>query len=204
MKLTPTLAAATLGVFWMVVQLLQRELLRLATRDALTDALNRAAFLAEFEREASRVARGGAAFSLAMFDLDRFKALNDRYGHPAGDEVLRLAAATMRQCLRRHDVLARFGGEEFALLMPDTDKATAVRIAERIRAAVEAIPFTRDGERVALSLSGGVATRGEDGTDWERLFAAADRALYAAKGAGRNRVLPAALAGGEMARPAAA
>jgi diguanylate cyclase (GGDEF)-like protein len=183
--------AATLGVFWVVVQLLQRELVRLAHHDGLTGIFNRPAFLAEFEREASRSRRGGERFSLAMFDLDRFKDLNDRFGHAAGDEVLRLAAATMRDCLRRHDVLGRYGGEEFALLMPAADKDTALRIAERVRAAVEALAYSRGAERVTLSVSGGVATQGDDGGSWEELFAAADRALYAAKNAGRNRVLSA-------------
>jgi diguanylate cyclase (GGDEF)-like protein len=183
--------AATLGVFWMVVQLLERDLVRLANRDALTGMLNRPAFLAEFEREISRSRRGGERFSLAVFDLDRFKDLNDRFGHAAGDRVLQLAAAAMRQCLRGHDVLARYGGEEFALLMPAADKDTGLRIAERIRAAVEALAFQPSSERVALSVSGGVATRDEDGADWEALFAAADGALYAAKNAGRNRIVAA-------------
>jgi diguanylate cyclase (GGDEF)-like protein len=183
--------AATLGVFWMVVQLLQRELVRLAHYDGLTGILNRPAFLAEFEREASRSRRGGERFSLAVFDLDHFKNLNDRFGHAAGDEVLRLAAATMRQCLRRHDVLGRYGGEEFALLMPAADKDTGLRIAERVRAAVEGLAFNRSEQPITLSLSGGVATQGEDGASWEELFAAADRALYAAKNAGRNRVVSA-------------
>jgi diguanylate cyclase (GGDEF)-like protein len=184
--------AATLGVFWMVVQLLQAELVRQATRDALTHLLNRPAFMAEFEREASRSQRAGANFSLAVFDIDRFKALNDLYGHPAGDQALQLVAAAMRKCLRRHDVLGRFGGEEFALLMPEADKATALVIAERIRAEVAGLVFSQGVERVQLSLSGGVATRNEHGKDWETLFAAADRALYAAKNAGRNQVVSAA------------
>jgi diguanylate cyclase (GGDEF)-like protein len=183
--------AATLGVFWIVVQLLQRDLVHLAHHDALTGILNRPAFLAEFEREASRSGRGGERLSLAVFDLDRFKDLNDRFGHAAGDEVLRLAAAAMRQCLRRHDVLGRYGGEEFALLMPAADKPTGLRIAERIRVAIETTAFDQNSERIKLSVSAGVATLGEDGGNWEELFAAADRALYGAKHAGRNCVLSA-------------
>jgi diguanylate cyclase (GGDEF)-like protein len=162
--------------------------MRLATQDALTQMLNRPAFLGEFEREASRSVRAGQRLSLAVFDLDHFKALNDRHGHPAGDEILRRVAHAMRACLRRHDVLGRLGGEEFAALMPAADKETALRIAERIRAAIQAIDFEAQGERVGLAVSGGVATRGEDGENWEALFSAADRALYRAKSAGRNRV----------------
>jgi len=180
--------AATLGVYWMMVQLLQRELVVSATHDALTGLFNRQAFLAEFEREASRSARGNAPFSLAVFDLDRFKALNDMYGHPAGDEALRLVAATMRQCLRRHDVLGRLGGEEFALLMPGTAREDALMVAERIRAGIEQLHYAVKGERISLSVSGGLATRGRDGADWDTLFAAADRALYGAKHAGRNKM----------------
>lgn len=184
--------AATLGVYWMVVQLLQRELVRSATLDALTGLLNRQAFLDEFGREASRSARGGGNFSLAIFDLDRFKALNDLHGHPAGDAALRLVAGAMRGCLRRHDVLGRLGGEEFALLMPGAKKEEALAVAERIRTEVEQVKFAQKGERIGLSLSGGIATRGQDGEDWDALFAAADRALYQAKHAGRNRMVAAA------------
>jgi len=180
--------AATLGVFWIVVQLLQRELVRLASHDALTGLLNRQAFLAEFEREASRSERSEQVFSLAVLDLDRFKALNDLHGHPAGDEALRLVAAAMRGCLRRHDVLGRLGGEEFALLMPGAGKDTALQVAERIRAEIEALSYVQKGTHVPLSVSGGVATCGTDGADWDALFSAADRALYAAKNAGRNRM----------------
>lgn len=182
------IVAATLGMFWMVVQLLQLDLVRLATLDSLTGLLNRQSFLTEFAREASRSKRGNLIFSLAVFDLDHFKGLNDKYGHPAGDEALRLVVGAMQDCLRGHDLLGRLGGEEFALLMPGADKETALRVAERIRVAVEALQFAPKGERVPLNVSGGVAMRGADGTDWETLFAAADGALYKAKNAGRNRM----------------
>lgn len=121
--------AGTFGNFWIEAQHLQLELARQAARDSLTGMLNRRAFMAEFERELARVRRGGTVLSLAIFDLDHFKELNDTHGHPAGDEVLRSIAATMRAAIRHPDILGRYGGEEFALLMPDTDVEMAMSVA---------------------------------------------------------------------------
>lgn len=181
----------TLGVMWMGIQELQRELVRSARIDSLTGVLNRGAFLVEFAREESRSDREGRPFSLAIFDLDRFKTLNDRYGHPVGDKVLQDVVGTMRLSIRRHDLIGRYGGEEFALLMPNTGKDTALRVAERVRNEVEQKGVMIDGERVQLTLSGGVATYQVDGHDWDSLLSAADTALYAAKAAGRNLIRPA-------------
>jgi diguanylate cyclase (GGDEF)-like protein len=180
--------ALTFGYLWMANEGLQGELAHLAAYDPLTQVLNRGAFLAQFEREVSRSKRERIPFSLAIFDLDRFKRINDAYGHPAGDRALQSVVATMRTGIRKHDVLGRYGGEEFALLMPNTAKAMAHQVAERIRADIELRGFETGGRKVNLTVSGGLATYPVDGEDWDTLLTAADNALYDAKAAGRNRV----------------
>lgn len=183
--------AGSFGMFWMEIQYLHLELARQAARDSLTGMLNRRAFMAEFERELARVRRGGTVLSLAMFDLDHFKKLNDLYGHPAGDEVLRSIAATMQASIRQPDILGRYGGEEFALLMPDTDADMAMRVAGRIRVAVQMHGVEWNGRPLSITLSGGIAAFGVNGVTSDALIAAADAALYEAKRAGRNRILAA-------------
>jgi len=180
---------STLSVMWMEIESLQAELVRSARFDALTGMQNRGTFLGEFEREVSRCARGSPGFSLAIFDLDRFKNLNDQYGHPFGDQVLKAFASVLSADIRKHDTVGRYGGEEFALLMPSTGKDTALRVAERVRRDLEARGIVVNGKRVELTVSGGVATYGVDGEDWDTLLSAADRALYAAKNSGRNRII---------------
>jgi diguanylate cyclase (GGDEF)-like protein len=179
---------STLGAMWMEIESLQGELVRSAQYDSLTGLYNRGTFLAEFEREVSRSARGGPAFSLAIFDLDQFKQINDRYGHPVGDSVLKAFADALRASIRKHDVVGRYGGEEFALLMPQTGKETAVRVAERVRRELEARGVSVDGKRIEVTVSGGIASYGVDGQDWDALLTAADDALYESKNAGRNRI----------------
>ena len=179
---------ATFGIFWMENQYLHYEIARQAARDSLTGMLNRGSFLTEFERELSRVRRGAKALSLAMFDLDHFKQLNDTHGHPAGDEVLRAVAASMRSSLRQQDTLGRYGGEEFALVMPDSDAEAAMRVAERIRAAVQTRGVQWQHRRLSITISGGIASYAVHGESGEKLIAAADAALYEAKRSGRNRI----------------
>jgi len=183
--------AATLGIMWMEIESLQAELVRSARYDSLTGLYNRGTFLEEFEREVSRCVRGAPAFSLAMFDLDRFKRMNDEFGHPFGDRVLKAFAEVLRAGIRKHDTVGRYGGEEFALLMPNTGKDTAMRVAERLRRDLEARGITVDGKRIDVTVSGGVSAFGEEGEDWDALLSAADRALYEAKNAGRNRIVSA-------------
>ncbi len=183
--------AATLGVMWIEIQYLQRDLIHSARIDALTGVLNRGTFLEEFGREISRSEREGTVFSLAIFDLDHFKRLNDRYGHPAGDRALKSVVETMRATIRRHDLVGRYGGEEFALLMPNTGKESAIRVAERVRGEIGLTGVRIGAERVDLTASGGVATFQLDGFDWDSLLIAADNALYAAKDGGRNRIVAA-------------
>ena len=183
--------ALTFGFMWMANELLQGELVRLAAYDSLTQVLNRGAFLAEFEREVSRSKREETLFSLAIFDVDRFKRINDQFGHPAGDRALQGVVATLSARLRKHDVVGRYGGEEFSLLMPNTGKETAVGVAERVRIEIERRGFDVAGRRIALTVSGGVATYPLDGADWDTLLTAADNALYEAKQGGRNRIVAA-------------
>jgi diguanylate cyclase (GGDEF)-like protein len=183
--------AATLGVMWMEIQRLETDLVRLATIDGLTGILNRRAFLDASEREISRCNRSGETFGFTMFDLDWFKRINDNYGHPVGDKVLRSFTDTLRSVVRPHDVLGRYGGEEFALVMPGIDKAAACAIVERCRQAVERRSIEHDGRPIRLTVSAGVATFGEDGGDLESLIKASDAALYQAKASGRNCVIAA-------------
>jgi diguanylate cyclase (GGDEF)-like protein len=183
--------AGTFGMFWMEIQYRNLELVRQAARDSLTGMLNRRSLLAEFERELARVRRGGTMLSVAMFDLDHFKRLNDAHGHQAGDEVLRSVAASMQSSIRQPDILGRYGGEEFALVMPDTDADMAMRVAERIRIAVQMSVVEWKSERLSITISGGVAAFAANGVTAEALIAASDAALYDAKRAGRNRIVQA-------------
>lgn len=190
--------AATLGIMWMEIERLQDDLLRLASIDGLTGMLNRRAFLDASEREVSRCNRSGSSFGYAMFDLDFFKRINDSYGHPAGDSVLRSLADTLRGVLRPHDLIGRYGGEEFALLLPGIGKTAACEIVERCRQAVERRSIEYDGHPIRVTASAGVAAFGEDGGDLATLIEAADAALYQAKKSGRNRVMPASSADREQ------
>jgi diguanylate cyclase (GGDEF)-like protein len=126
-----------------------------------------------------------------MFDLDLFKRINDSYGHLVGDRALHLFTDILRSVVRPHDFLGRYGGEEFALVMPGIDKAAACAIVERCRQAVERRCIEHGGHPLKMTVSAGVAAFGEDGSNLETLIKAADAALYQAKKCGRNRVVAA-------------
>ena len=164
---------------------------KLAVTDPLTGTFNRRTFLDLAEKEIARARRSQAPLSLVMFDLDHFKKVNDRYGHVAGDYVLKRFVEVTQLCLRQEDLLVRYGGEEFCLLLPDTDVGDAVALAERIRAATEYSMFIFDEgqseQRIHVTVSGGVAKLGADARI-DTLVARADEALYAAKNAGRNQI----------------
>jgi diguanylate cyclase (GGDEF)-like protein len=175
------------------VALENARLHRLVERQAVTDGLTELANRRQFEQalagEISRAERFGGMLALILADLDDFKQVNDRYGHQAGDEVLRRFAAVLRETVRDVDLPARYGGEEFAVLLPQTDLAGAERLAERLRQSVAERPMTRrPGALVAVTASFGVAAFPEAATP-AALFAAADEALYRAKAAGKNRVV---------------
>jgi diguanylate cyclase (GGDEF)-like protein len=164
------------------------EIYRLTTVDGLTQVFNRRSFDESLERELSRCRRYGRTLSLALIDIDKFKHINDEYGHLAGDAVLKEVASTIRRRVRREDVLARFGGEEFALLTPEIDLKGAQSMAEKVRKVVEKHRFVFDGETISVTISCGVSTLGKKGDDAQALIARADERLYEAKERGRNRV----------------
>ena len=158
--------------------------------DELTGLYNRRFLVRKLGEELKRVRRLGERVSVALFDLDHFKAVNDDHGHPEGDRALRAVAHAMLESVRDIDVVTRWGGEEFAVVLPGTDGDDAIVVAERIRAAVEAMSFaTADGTRIALTISGGVAWVHQDIHTPSQLVAAADRLLLDAKRAGRNRIV---------------
>jgi diguanylate cyclase (GGDEF)-like protein len=168
---------------------LREELRRHSETDALTGVANRRRFHQALEIECMRYTRGHAPLSLLMIDLDRFKDVNDRYGHPAGDAVLCSVANLLVASLRKTDVLARYGGEEFAVLLPETRMEGALVIAERIRKIVGSNPIVTDGDCIRISVSVGVASHANDNeVNAQILLKKADLALYRAKTAGRNRV----------------
>lgn len=179
---------ATLALFWIDVRLMQAELSRVAHTDELTGLPNGRAIRARFQEELARASRHGHRFAMAVFDVDHFKQVNDRYGHPLGDEVLKAIGRTLADSKRVDDVLARIGGEEFVMLLPEQSVEGAREAAERLRHAVGSSEVSISTDRLAVTMSGGLALFPDDGKDWENLFAAADRRLYAAKKGGRNRV----------------
>ncbi len=163
---------------------------RLAVTDPLTGSFNRRTFLQLGEKEIARTRRAKGAMSLLMLDLDHFKRVNDQYGHQAGDEALKAVVNSLQDSLRREDLLVRYGGEEFCVLLPDVPLDQAALLAERARAAVERTGFTFRGRVIPLTISIGVALLARDSTeDIERLVSRADEALYSAKVSGRNRVV---------------
>ena len=155
--------------------------------DPLTGLPNRAAWIERLELEVARRQRYGGQLLLAVLDIDHFKRINDGYGHLAGDRVLKIIAGELSKRLRKTDFMARFGGEEFVLLIPATPLAGGVQLLEILRAAIEACPFHFKGEPVTITLSAGIAEF-RDGETPEAAFERADQALYRAKGAGRNRI----------------
>ena len=157
----------------------------LASHDELTGIYSRRYFLDALRREQSRAERDHQPFCLALLDLDSFKAVNDRYGHLAGDDVLRTFAACVQTQVRQHDYFARYGGEEFVLLLMDADMALASSILERIRVRIEAQAFPHVDYSVTASIGIAQYRSGETLND---LIGRADRALYAAKDGGRNRI----------------
>jgi diguanylate cyclase (GGDEF)-like protein len=165
-----------------------------ADHDGLTSLYNRRAFNDSLARAVAREDRQGGHFALLLLDIDRFKKLNDTYGHPAGDAALRHTAQLLTHQLRKSDLAARFGGEEFAVLLASTDRSGAEHLAEKVRAEVERGRLVHDGARLGVTVSIGVAVWPSDGRDPAALVAAADRALYAAKEGGRNRVVSASAA----------
>jgi len=160
-----------------------------AQTDALTGIYNRGALMERLERELSRSARYERPLAVIFFDLDRFKNINDTYGHQFGDRVLRELARIATRAVRNIDLVGRYGGEEFVAVLPETDGAQARIVAERLRTAVMRQRFDLpSGAEVSVSISAGIAVFPDSGTTLDALLRAADTALYAAKSGGRNQV----------------
>ncbi len=168
--------------------LYHEEIYQMTITDGLTQINNKRYFVDCLEREIARSTRHHRELSVVMIDLDHFKAVNDTHGHLAGDRVLRQVAELVKARVRREDVLARFGGEEFALLLPETSLDEAVRFVEKIQALVEETVFSFDDEEIRVTVSIGVAAVDVPPVDALELIKAADQYLYKAKRAGRNRV----------------
>ncbi len=171
------------------VQEANRKLEQLASTDALTGVANRRQLVERADMEVPRSERHGAPLSLLCLDLDHFKRINDDYGHLAGDEVLKQVAEAIQLSLRPSDLLARVGGEEFHVLLPDTDLAGARDVAERIRVKLEGLDIPVQGVVLHVTVSVGCAQLGPDGADMKSLTHTADERLYQAKALGRNRVV---------------
>lgn len=168
---------------------LANELKELAATDALTGILNRRTIEVETMRQLAQVRRSGDNVAIMMIDVDYFKQINDRYGHPAGDEVLRRLAHLMRSIVRGNDYVARYGGEEFCILLPVTSELQAAALAERLRRLYSELSIDWNGTPLQSTISIGVADSRQAGTDLEALIKAVDTALYQAKHQGRNRVV---------------
>lgn len=164
----------------------EAELLRLATTDPLTGALNRRALFDRATSELARSERYEHEVGIAVIDLDHFKKVNDRHGHPVGDAVLKAVSERLQASIRdKIDVLARIGGEEFCVLLPETNRQACLRAAERMRRELEANPVVED---ISVTASIGVALRREGDQSFHDMLGRADKALYAAKDDGRNCV----------------
>lgn len=162
--------------------------LRQANTDSLTKLFNRRKGWEMIEYEIARSDRYQRPLSIIMLDIDHFKTINDTHGHPAGDRVLRALAKVARETIRTTDSLIRWGGEEFIVLLPDTDLEAALPVAERLREAIAGMRIMISDKEVNITISLGVARKDENTLDLETLVARVDQALYIAKFRGRNRV----------------
>ncbi len=170
-------------------QKLTQKLEKLATIDSLTEIANRRYFLDLANKELQRSQRYGQEFSLLMLDLDYFKTVNDSYGHSIGDQVLKKMTETTIHCLRNVDIFGRLGGEEFAILLPETCTNQAQYVAERIRQNIEQISVYIQDFFVKITVSIGISIYHQGDEKIEDILKRADRALYQAKAQGRNRVI---------------
>ena len=161
----------------------------LATTDPLTGARNRRAGEARLQEEFLRWQRYGRVFTVLMIDCDHFKAINDTWGHDAGDDVLVALVRICHETLREADVTIRWGGEEFLVLLPETGREAALAVADRLRVAIGAAKVQRDGQVIAATVSVGVAEAGEADRGADDAVRRVDQALYRAKRSGRNRVV---------------
>ena len=168
----------------------QHALIKMARTDSLTQLYNRRTFEEYCAVEYSRTCRSKSTFTIIMSDLDHFKWVNDHHGHQVGDEVLKFFADILRNNVRKQDVVARFGGEEFVILLPDTDSEKGMIVAEHLReTTLSTIISTDDGSALTFSSSFGVAQYSDTDSEWTAVLSRADKALYRAKQQGRNRTI---------------
>jgi len=167
----------------------EKRLIDMATRDELTGLINRREFFTLAAHEEERAKREGHVVSVMMLDADYFKKINDTFGHAAGDDVLRDLAENCRKIFRKTDVVGRYGGEEFAVMLPGAEEKMAKIIAERIRSSIEASTVMNDGKEINYTVSIGIACAVGKDVKIEELLDRADRALYTAKAEGRNRAV---------------
>ena len=167
-----------------------KNISKIATKDRLTGLITRDMFDFALDKEFKQIERSAETVSLAMIDIDDFKAINDRHGHPVGDRILSSVGKTINHSVREMDTAARYGGEEMVVLMPRTELETAYKVTERIREDIEKLKV--DG--VQVTVSAGVAATGAQVETPDHLIEQADEALYAAKRQGKNRVIKADLA----------
>lgn len=168
----------------------QSALEQLSVTDELTGLENRRAAMAKARQTLALGKRSGASISLAIIDIDHFKRINDQYGHPFGDKVLQQLARTLKQLVRESDVAARIGGEEFCLLMPDTNSQGAYELCERLHQGIDNMVVLHNEDIIRLTVSLGLTTtHGQEDYDFDVLYARADEALYRAKASGRDRVV---------------
>lgn len=164
-----------------------RKVDELMSKDSLTGLLKHSSIKERIEQELERARRHGKVMAMAMVDMDHFKRVNDTWGHPMGDQVIKTLAQLLRQRLRRQDSIGRYGGEEFAVVLPECDAANAWQLLDDVRQRFGEIRFIHQGESFAVTLSAGVADNGQC-ADAQTLLAASDAALYQAKDSGRNQV----------------
>ena len=179
---------ATIGRDLTATKRLQQELLLMASTDPLTGLLNRRRFLEQAESDFQRSQRYQHELAVVMLDIDHFKAINDSHGHFAGDQVLIAMSRATENLLRNTDILGRWGGEEFVILMPETPLAGAAILAERLREELARLAVDTTGGALRFTISAGVAARGGTDAGITDILQRADSALYAAKHHGRNRI----------------
>ena len=187
LEATVALLLMAFGVLMLANEFVTSGLRHLADADPLTGVFNRRAFLTLLDKGLSRAQRTQAPLAVLVVDLDHFKKINDTWGHQCGDDALRHFVQLAQQCLRREDVMGRQGGEEFAIFLPSTDGTAAAKVAERLRAQVQAQPLEIDRRSMRLAVSIGVTLSTGDESA-EAVMQRADEAMYLAKKRGRNRV----------------
>ncbi len=172
-----------------IENLYYEEIHRMAIMDGLTNLFNKRYFLETLVKEAARARRYHRPLSLIMIDLDHFKQVNDTYGHLAGDHILKELGELLRSRIRREEIVVRYGGEELAILLPETAKDGAAEVADQMRQRIESHTFSFAGKKITITISAGVAELIETNYDFNGFVDVADERLYAAKKGGRNKVI---------------